>query len=133
MLYNCLKIIHIIGATLLLTSIGYSYHLWRHKCTENADLISERIQTQTWLVIVPFAIFQLALGFTMISLKHYDLTQLWIKGSIIGFITAITSWFAFIYFLLSSRPQQYKKLQFFLLILCAASLACMIFFMANKI
>lgn len=137
MLYNCLKIIHILSAGLLLTSIAYSVHLWhRIQVTNQDSIISERIQTHTWVVIVPFAIFQLATGFTMISLQHYDFSELWIKGSVIGFIVVVISWFAFIYFLLSgqnSAGKFFRRLQSSMLVLCTFSLLCMIFFMANKV
>jgi uncharacterized membrane protein len=132
MLYNTLKIIHIISATLLLSSIAYSYCVWiKNDQSNTATTVSERIQTQTWLIILPAAIFQLASGFTMISLQHYDLSLLWIKGSAIGFIGAIGAWFAFIYFLLSG--QHLRRTQGIMLCICGISLLCMIFFMANKV
>lgn len=127
MLYNSLKIIHIVSATLLLTSIAYSYFIWRG----NSAISVERIQSQTWLIIVPAAFFQLASGFTMLSLQHYDFSQLWIKGSVVSFIGAIGAWFAFIYFLLSD--QQCRRTQGMMLSLCGISILGMIFFMANKI
>lgn len=130
MLYNCIKILHIVSATLLLTSIAYSIRLWRRASINNNHTeTSENIQMQTWGLILPAAIFQLATGFTMISLQHYEFSQLWIKGSVIGFITVIASWFAFIYFLLSGS----KKLQTAMLWVCTTSILCMIFFMANKV
>jgi hypothetical protein len=110
-------------------------------------IISERIQTQTWMVIIPGAIFQLATGFTMISLQEEDLSQLWITGSIIGFIILIGSWFSFIYFLLQSqqipnnsnrsysnvsRYKFFRRAQSAMLAICGAALFAMIFFMANK-
>jgi len=136
MLYDSLKIFHIISATLLLTSIVYCVNLWRKPTA--GTLTSDRIQTQTWLVIVPFALLQLATGFTMISLKHYGLADFWVTGSVIGFIIVIISWFAFIYFLLSAQHSEKKKilwrqLQTCALLLGSLALFSMIYFMANKI
>jgi uncharacterized membrane protein len=156
MLYYCLKILHIISATLMLTSIIYSYRLWKniqhhHEAAETA----QRIQTQTWLFIIPFALIQLGTGFTMISVQHYDFSEWWISGSVIGFIVVIGSWFSFVYFLLLSQQfseikssahdnhfisgsgtnKKYKifrQVQSVMLMLCAAALLSMIFFMANK-
>lgn len=137
MLYNCIKIIHILSAALLLTSIAYSIFSWHRIRYANQDIVvSERIQTQTWVFIVPFAVFQLATGFTMISLQHYDFSELWIKGSVIGFVVVILSWFGFIYFLLSGQNSPsvfFRRLQSSMLVLCTFSLLCMIFFMANKV
>ncbi|MEO8402051.1 MAG: DUF2269 family protein [Gammaproteobacteria bacterium] len=142
MLYNYLKILHIISAAFVLTSMAYSYHLWR-SMLRNGRGVSDRIQAQTSLVIIPFAILQLASGFTLISLQHYDFSQLWIAGSVISFIVVIISWFAFMYFLLMSqqatiaaqKPEKayrYRQLQGFMLLLCALGVLSMVFFMANK-
>jgi uncharacterized membrane protein len=155
MFYYCLKILHIISATLMLTSIIYSYRLWKNcqNAHETANA-SQRIQTQTWLFIVPFALIQLATGFSMISTQNYDFSESWISGSVIGFIIVIGSWFSFIYFLLmaqqlagpnesmqqltfrnSNSDAQFKffrKIQSYMLLLCGAGLLSMIFFMANK-
>jgi uncharacterized membrane protein len=151
MLYICLKILHIISAALLLTSMGYSYHLWKYTQTPRDGAIrSQRIQTLTWLIIIPLALIQLATGFTMISINNEDLSQLWISGSVIGFITVIGGWFSFIYFLLLSQQievsrddaafgqwsQQglfYRRIQSIMLSVCALSILVMIFFMANKV
>ncbi|MHB1947496.1 MAG: DUF2269 family protein [Gammaproteobacteria bacterium] len=127
MLYHILKISHILSAALLLTSMAYSFHLWR---LNRKPIHAESIQSQTWIVIIPFAVLQLATGFTMISLKHEDMSQLWISGSVIGFIVVIASWLTFVYFLLSGHS---RKLQATLLTLCTSGLLCMVFLMANKI
>jgi uncharacterized membrane protein len=147
MLYYSLKILHVISAALLLASIGYCYHLWaRAKEAKTLTNASNQIQVQTWLIILPVTIFQLATGFTMISLKHDDFSQSWIIGSIIGFIIVIGSWFSFIYGLTLSQQltvqsqntdsikfRLYRRLQSVMLFLCAAALFIMIFLMANKI
>lgn len=143
MLYVYLKMFHIISASCVLTSIVYSFHLWRTILPHNLPAISERIQKQTSLIIIPFAVLQLATGFTMISLKRYSWHLFWLGGSVISFITAILSWFGFLYFLLlsqqaplysndQSRSMRYRRLQSFMLLLCALGLLSMVFFMANK-
>lgn len=148
MLYSCLQILHIFSATLLVTSMAYSFRLWRYMHSPRVDaIITNRIQIQTWMVVIPLAIFQLATGFTMISLQHEDLSQFWITGSSLGFIILIGSWFSFIYFLLqaqqlpnqrqessvsNSRHQFFRRAQSAMLTICGASLLGMIFLMANK-
>lgn len=149
MLYYSLKLLHIISATLLLTAIVYCYYLWKKILNPNDVVIaSQRIQTQTWLVVIPSALFQLMTGFTMISLEHYDYSQLWVAGSVIGFIIVIGSWFSFVYFLLLSQQlvsttqnsgladvkfKFFRRIQSTLLLLCLTSLLSMVFFMANKV
>lgn len=143
MLYIYLKIFHIISASIVLTSIVYGFHLWRSMHPHNLAMVSERIQKQTSLVIVPFAVLQLATGFTMISLKQYSFHEFWLGGSVVSFMTAIASWFGFMYFLLLSqqaavpldenaRTIRYRRLQSCMLLLCALGLLSMIFFMSNK-
>ncbi len=143
MLYIYLKIIHILSASCVLTSIVYSFHLWRSIHPHNLSIVSERIQKQTSLIIIPFAVLQLATGFTMISLQRYDWHSFWISGSVLSFITAISSWFGFIYFLLmsqqatvlqneNSQSSRFRRLQSCMLLLCALGLLSMVFFMANK-
>ncbi len=150
MIYNFLKILHIFSATLLLTSIAYSFLIWRDRYSSPrvGAIISSRIQTQTWVIILPVALFQMATGFTMLSLQEDDLSQLWIVGSIIGFIVFIASWFSFIYFLLlaqqvpidsdgygtaGERYKWFRRVQSFMLMISAAALLTMIFFMSNKV
>ncbi|MDR3491954.1 MAG: DUF2269 family protein [Gammaproteobacteria bacterium] len=142
MLYESLKILHIIGAAILLSSIGYSYSLWKRiESPHNEDAFS-KIQKQTWLVIMPLAILQLASGFTIISVQQYDFSEIWISGSVISFILVIASWFGFIYFLLLSQqiklsPSEstatfYRRAQRGALLICKFSLVIMIFFMTTK-
>lgn len=129
MSYDLIKILHIISATLLLMSIVISFRLW--KKTGNVVSTIRHLQTQTGLIIVPLAILQMASGFTMISLKHYDLSELWVKGSITGFLVAIISWLGFTYCALTSSLR--RRLQLFLLYTCVTALLVMLFFMVNKV
>lgn len=150
MLYSCLKVIHILCAAMLLTSMAYCYRLWRDmQTTYQSTAPLDKIQLQTWLIITPLALVQLATGFFIINIQHEDLSQTWITGSIIGFIFVMVSWFSFLYFLLlsqqastssgntniemQSRSKFFRRVQFYMLSVCAISLFCMIFFMANKI
>jgi uncharacterized membrane protein len=146
MAYNSLKFLHIISATLLLLSMAYSCKVWATLDThKNSRTLLQQIQTQTWLIILPLAVIQLATGFTMISLNHEDLSQIWIVGSVIGFVTALGSWFAFIYFLLLSQQMAaeeridviqfkfYRRIQSAMISVCILAFMTMIFFMANKI
>jgi uncharacterized membrane protein len=145
--YNWLKFLHIISASLLLACMGYSYHLWRYmQSPKDGAIRSQRIQTLTWLAIMPLALIQLASGFAMLDINHEDMSQLWVSGSVIGFITVVGSWFSFIYFLLLSQQVKikrplvdrngglaYRRIQSMLLSLCALGLLVMVFLMANKV
>lgn len=133
MLYNTLKILHIISASLLLVGIVQNFLLWLGTNNRMTHIFaSQKIQRQTWTMFIPFVIFQLATGFTMISVRQYDLSEFWIVGSISGFIVLIASWFSFLYLLLTSS-QTKKKLQVMMLIISGITLLFMIFLMVNKI
>jgi len=128
MLYDFLKIFHILSATLLLTGIALSVIAWK-KSNDIAALF-QNIQVKTFALIIPFAVLQLVTGFTIISLEEYDLSEIWIIGSISAFIIVIISWFAFLFFLSSSF---HRRWQAAMLGVCVLSLFSMIFFMANRI
>lgn len=136
MLYNILKILHILSATFLLSSGIYCGRLWlKSHNSDDYEKIIDKIQLQTWSIIIPVAIFQLATGFTMISLKQYALSELWITISISGFILLIIGWFSFLYTLLSPEiALEIRKKRLSLLIgISTITVLIMIFFMANKI
>ncbi len=130
MLYNTLKILHILSAALVVTSIIYCCHLWLKQKP------SHTIQIQTWRTIIPFALFQLATGFTMISLKQYNLSEFWIIGSILGFVVVICSWFGFLYCVIASQQSTYLILKWappLLLVICCGALLSIIFLMASTL
>ncbi len=148
MSYDYFKIFHIISAALLLTSMTYCFSLWRGMNSERVASTTQRIQQQTWLIILPAAMVQLATGFTMISLNHYEMSELWLSGSVIGFMVVIGGWFGFVYFLMlaqqlvsnhSHRHQLIVRLQFFrriqsiMLAICGLAIVSMVFLMANKV
>lgn len=146
MAYNSLKFLHIITATLLLLSMAYSCRLWATMDThKNSRTLLQQIQTQTWLLILPLSVVQLATGFSMLSIHREELSQLWVTVSVISFISALGSWFAFIYFLLLSQQMAaeekidviqfkfYRRMQSTMIGVCMLAFMIMIFFMANKI
>ena len=149
-LYEYVKMLHIISASLVVSSLFYSYQLWRLlRAQGNANTFSVfmRIQKQTLLVIVPFTLIQLATGFTLISQQHGLLSDSWVSTSLLGFMVMISSWLGFIYFLSASqhldassnsnennnsRKRFYDRAQSIMLFLCALALSAMIYVMANR-
>lgn len=125
MLYNSLKLLHIISATLLVMGIVVSFRLW--KTNKETLTFSQHIQTQTALVIIPLSLFQLASGFTMISLKHYAMSEFWIKQSVIGFIVLIGSWIAILLL------NKFRRIQGMMFGVSIITILYMIFLMANRI
>ena len=129
MLYNALKIAHILSASGLLTGMVLGIRKWflAHGTIRPIQFLS----AQTALLIVPLALFQLLTGYTMIGLNHLSLNDLWIKGSLFGFVIVIACWMGFIG--LGFQSKDNKHLQIVLLAICFLSLLVMIFLMVNKI
>jgi uncharacterized membrane protein len=135
MLYNSLKIFHILFAAGLIISLVHAVYLWQSaKNTTDRSDIQAALSIQTGLVILPLAILQLVLGFTMISIKQYDLNALWIRGSILAFMIMILSWLSFTYLFVTRADHKINHYgQIIFLSLALAALLFMIFCMANKI
>lgn len=117
MLYDYLKIFHIIVAAILLTSVVSGCREWV------ATKEIQPLQTRTGSTIIPLAILQLFLGFTLISLRHSDLSRLWIGSLAAAFILMILSWLGFVCFERSRRA---------MLCLSGSALLFMIFLMASR-
>lgn len=146
MVYEYLKILHVISASLIIGSILYSCQLWlAMQRDQDGFPLFHRIQKQTAIVIIPATLIQLGTGFTLISLQHYGLDEAWIGTSITGFLVMVASWLGFIFFLTASQKQLqqkqqdghrpdpfYQRAQSIMLFFCGLSLAVMIFSMANR-
>ena len=117
MLYDSLKIAHILSAALLLTSAVYGCRLWFTAGQMH------RLESQTGAVILPLIMLQLLTGFTLISLKHDDLSILWISSVVTAFIIMITSWLCFICF------NCMRKMTLFI---SGAAVLTLIFLMASR-
>ena len=131
MVYHFLKLIHILVAAAFITSLIYCIGLWFQP-----KRFRQREQTflkQTALIIIPCLFIQLFLGLTMIDLKGYPLSWLWIKGSVFGSMMVSISWLAFVW--LSWQAEQSSKARFrqgLALVVCMITVLGMIFLMANQ-
>ena len=128
-MYYWIKLSHIVSACIFLT--GFLW-IFLGKIAEKQTLTSKHfsinttLPTITWAMVIPFGLYQLLSGFTIISLKHYELSDLWIKVSLLGFIAVIALWFL----MLNTKN---KKIQFYLMTLGLSVLLTMVFFMANRL
>ena len=125
MLYDILKVSHILFASLIVITIAYDISLWIKKDPNSI----ERISHHTTRLIIPLTIIQLFTGFTMISLKQYDFHEKWILVSSIGFPIFVASWLGFVYF----STYSFRRIPSFMLGFTLLCLSFMIFFMTNKI
>lgn len=117
MLYPYLKIFHILCAALLLASVVYGCQEWL-----TSGKI-QRFQAQTGSMIFGFIFLQLLSGFTLISLKHADLSMAWIASVTGAFVMMVIGWLSFICF------EKHRLVTF---CLAGFALLWMIFLMANR-
>ncbi len=123
--YDFLKILHFLFASILCITLIEDIYRW----AKNPQASIPFLHKHLFRIIIPFSLLQLLMGFTMISLKHYNFHEKWVMVSVIGFPIFIASWLLFVYFSTCLlRRQSLAMLGFAML-----SLLFMIFFMTNKI
>lgn len=103
--YFTLKIIHVISATFIFGGglVTFFYQLFMQ--TQISDLQARapllKICLQyAWGIIIPCATLQVITGFYIITVKHYDVHQLWIIITFCGFIIASINWLLSLYYLM---------------------------------
>jgi len=100
-LYFWLKIIHVISASILFgTGMGTAFYMLLANRTKNIKLISiatSHVVKADWLFTSTSGVVQALTGFTMIYLHGYSLYQLWIFGSILGYLIAGLCWVPVVY------------------------------------
>src|SRR5579871_2594766 len=131
MLFYTLKLFHIISAAILLTGMAASFLLW--KKSSGSATTSQKIQMNTLLIIIPFALLQLITGFTLINFERDELSSGWIIGSVVSFLIVLGSWIGFNYFLWAAEKNIFfRRMQIILLSSAAIAMFCLLFLMANK-
>lgn len=126
MLYDTLKIIHVLNGGLIFMALGLSIHTWQ--TVHDKNQLRFKLQAHTFLLLLPLILLQLLLGFTLMSLKEVTLHQIWVLGSIISFMSFVMTWLTFTY----SAQTNFKKITLLFFTLSMLTLCSMIFFMANK-
>ena len=114
MLYEWLKIMHVISAAVLFaTGIGTAFYMLYANFQKDIQLIAE----VTRQVVIADALFtgisgiiQPATGFAMVYLKGYSLLSLWLLGSIIGYGVAGACWLPVVYLQIRCRDLAFTAL-----------------------
>jgi uncharacterized membrane protein len=95
-LYDWLKIIHVISASLLFgTGLSTAAYLWLSTRTRRVSLLvdsTKYIVLADWLFTMLAGIIQPITGFAMIYVHGYSLSEFWIWGSIVGYLIAAICW-----------------------------------------
>jgi uncharacterized membrane protein len=97
MIYLWLKLIHILSSTILFgTGIGTAcVMLYGHRTRDTHVIaaISRYVVMADWIFTAPSAVVQPITGLAMVMVAGYKLTDLWLWGSMIGYIIAASCWF----------------------------------------
>jgi uncharacterized membrane protein len=99
--YNAVKIIHIISACILFgTGLGTAAQMSYTRCVRSTQIISDilkRVVTADWLFTTPSGIIQAITGLTLMHLRGYSFSDLWIMGSVAGYVLAGACWVPVVY------------------------------------
>lgn len=152
MLYLWLKIFHVISSAVLFgTGIGTAFYMFYLNLQKDVELIASatrQVVFADWAFTGTAGIIQFITGFSMIYLKGYSFTELWIWGSILGYAIAGLCWFPVVYLQIQCRDiasecfrankplnakySRYFKIWWILGIPAFLSLVMVFFLMANK-
>lgn len=115
MLYLWLKLIHIISSTILFgTGLGTACNLYFANKTRDIYLIAK---TARYVVIVDWiftgtsGVIQPITGLWMVYLNGYSFNNLWVWGSIAGYLIAAFCWFPVVYLQIKIRDMAESSLK----------------------
>lgn len=128
--YNLIKSFHIISGSLFFVSAGLITYWWFAKKTHH------NLDKLMWFVMMPSGLIQLITGFAIIGIQQYDYHNIWVMGSIIGFVLQILGWYSWLwifsrYQLLQAIPntRDYSSAYRWILNLLSLSLMVVLFIM----
>jgi len=109
MLFEWIKIIHVVSSILLLgVPLASAFYLFRAHRQQDLLILQQAWNTQLWLhgfFVVAAGIVQLISGFTLVFLKGYHLSEPWGVGSLTGFFIATLCWLPMIFLQIKCREQ----------------------------
>ena len=96
MLYDFLKIIHIISACFLFgTGLGTAFYMFYVNLQKDIHLIARatrQVVFADWIFTGTSGLIQPITGFALVVVKGYSLTSIWVFGSILGYVIAGVCW-----------------------------------------
>ena len=96
MLYSTLKIIHIFSACILFgTGLGTAFYMFYVNRQKDVDLIAKatrQVVFADWIFTSTSGVIQAVTGFSLVMMKGYSLSSVWVFGGIIGYVIAGSCW-----------------------------------------
>lgn len=96
MLYEWIKIIHIMSASVLFgTGLGTAFYMFYVNQQKNIRLIAKvtaEVVIADWLFTATSGVIQAITGFILVFLKGYSFLSFWVIGSILGYVIAGGCW-----------------------------------------
>lgn len=115
MLYDWIKIIHIVSASVLFgTGLGTAFYMFYVNQQQNITLIAKAtgaVVLADWLFTATSGVVQALTGFILIYLKGYSLLSLWVWGSILGYAVAGICWLPVVWLQMRCRDLAYEAIR----------------------
>lgn len=97
MLYDWIKIIHVVSAAILFgTGLGSACYKYLANRTKNIALIAgatHNVVYADWVFTGTAGIVQPVSGMAMVMIKGYSIATFWVMWTIIGYLVAACCWF----------------------------------------
>jgi uncharacterized membrane protein len=101
LIYDYLKIVHVISACLLFgTGLGTAAYMFFAHRTKNIRIIAPAfrlIVKADWYFTLTSGIVQLITGMAMVFIHNLDFSSFWIWGSLLGYLIAGACWLPVVY------------------------------------
>ena len=114
MVYEWLKIIHVISASILFgTGLGTAFYMFYVNQQKDIRLIATataQVVFADWCFTGSSGIVQAITGITMVMLKGHAWSELWVWGSIVGYLIAGACWLPVVWFQIRCRDLAFEAL-----------------------
>ena len=114
MLYEWIKILHVISASVLFgTGLGTAFYMLYVNQQKDVALIAKAtadVVMADWCFTMTSGIIQAITGFILIYLKGYSFLSFWVLASIVGYVIAGLCWLPVVWLQMRCRDLAYAAL-----------------------
>lgn len=115
MLYEWVKIIHVISAAVLfgsgLSTAFYMLYVNQQKDIRLIAVATKQVVFVDWVFTGTSGVVQFITGMYLIFLKHYSPGLLWVAGGMLGYMIAAACWFPVVYLQIRCRDLAFDALK----------------------
>ncbi len=107
MVYEWLKIIHVLSASVLFgTGLGTAFYMFYVNLQKDVALIAratQQVVLADWLFTGTSGVVQALTGFSLVGRGGYSFTDFWVWGSVVGYLIAGACWLPVVYLQIRCR------------------------------